>query len=70
MEIFLLRPSVGQSLFIDLKRLHNNQRKALDLFSNGPVEILFCRAVDDEIVLSIKAPNELDIFVSGNDYNH
>lgn len=62
-EIFLLRPRSGQSLLIDLKRLQNAQKKALDLFSGGPVEILFCRAKDGEIVLSVKAPNELDFFL-------
>lgn len=68
MEIFLLRPYVGQSVLIDLKRISHHERKALDLFSGGPIEILFCRATNDEIVLSVKAPIELDIFVSGNDY--
>ena len=63
MEIFSLRPQHGQSLFIDLKGLHNSCKKASELFADGPVEILFCRANDEKIVLSIKAPSELDIFL-------
>ncbi len=63
MEIFSLHPRPGQSLFIDLKRLKNTDKKAVDLFSDGPLEILFCRASNDKIVLSVKAPSELDIFL-------
>ncbi len=62
MEIFSLYPRPGQSLFIDLKCL-NADKKALDLFSGGSLEILFCRASNDRIVLSVKAPSELDIFL-------
>ena len=63
MEFFLLRPQHGQSLFMDLKGPHNSDKKASELFADGPVEILFCRANDEKIVLSIKAPSELDIFL-------
>lgn len=62
MEIFSLHPRPGQSLFIDLKCL-NTDKKTLDLFSGGPLEILFCRVSNDRIVLSVKAPSELDIFL-------
>ncbi|MBL4851702.1 MAG: hypothetical protein JKY90_05405 [Gammaproteobacteria bacterium] len=62
MEIFSLYPRPGQSLFIDLKQ-KNTEKKASDLFSGGPVEVLFCRASDGKIALSIKVPSELDIFL-------
>jgi len=43
MEIFSLYPKKGQSLFIDLKRSQNSEKKAAGLFTDGPIEILFCR---------------------------
>ncbi len=68
MEVFSLRPQQGQSLLIDLKGPPNSHKKASELFADGPVEILFCRANDEKIVLSIKAPSELDIFLHGTSY--
>lgn len=68
MEIFSLRPRDGQSLLIDLKRVRK-EKKALDLFADGPIEILFCRLSDGAITLSIKAAQEFDIFLSGPHYD-
>lgn len=61
MEIFSLRPRCGQTLVIDSQRFDGKMDR---IFQDGPIEILFCRLAGEQIALSIKAPNNLNIFLS------
>lgn len=61
MEIFSLRPKSGQTLMIESNRFDEPNSS---VFKDGPIEILFCRLSHESIVLSIKAPSSLNIFLS------
>ena len=61
MEIFSLQAKSGQTLMVD----GNNFNESISsFFEDGPIEILFCRISEEKIVLSIKAPSSLNIFLS------
>ncbi len=61
MEIFSLQAKSGQTLMIDGNCL---SELTGSFFQDGPIEILFCRISEEKIVLSIKAPSSLNIFLS------